>query len=168
MKINLEFENARDMFEQLPRFAALISFSGQFASFTEKQGEASTKVQLNAPDLPIIEQPAPEQKTVHPTNSMTAEEAGQRIEKAYDVAEAVNALSEPAPEKAEPTPETKPEEKPVKDVDVRAALNQLIKAGKRDKVKEILSSFKADNFSGLNPDDYWLVLAMAQEALNDG
>jgi len=171
MKITLEFDSPKEYFEQLPRFAALMNFSGKFADFTPKpQGDADT--QIEDPDLPQIERVS-DKVTVHTdtVKGKTKEEVGDLINKALDTAEAMGATSQP--EESKPDPEPK-QEKPkaskpeVKDVDVRKGLSELIKSGKRDKVKEILGSFGAGNFTALDPKDYGDVLAKIKEALNGG
>lgn len=118
MKITLEFDNIESFFSQLPRFAALMNFSGQFANITQKP-KKSTEPDLEEPDLPVIEHPAPGVTRVHGTKSETAEEAGKKIEAAYDAAEAAEvaagpAKSEPAQEQAEDSeePEAAPEAPP--------------------------------------------------------
>lgn len=110
MKITLEFENISDFFSQLPRFAALMNFSGQFANITQKQ-KTDTEAHLEAPDLPVIEHPETGVTRVHGTKTETAEQAGRKIEAAYDAAEATEAAApweakEPADEAEAPeTPE---------------------------------------------------------------
>lgn len=175
MKIILEFDSSKEYFEQLPRFAALMNFSGQFADFKPKQDDAET--QIDDPDLPRIER-AQDKLKVHADSvkSKTKEEVGDLISKAYDTAEAMGATQ---PEQAaEPEPEAPNQEKPpkqekaakpaVKDTEVRKAMNELIKAGKRDKVKEILSEYGAENFTGLKPEHYADVLAKTKEVLGNG
>lgn len=175
MKITLEFDSPKEYFEQLPRFAALMNFSGQFADFKAKpQGEAET--QIEDPDLPRIER-TPDKLTVHAgsVKGKTKEEVGDLINKAYDTAEAIGATTEPeqqktAPEQAKPEQDgaSKANKPKAKDVDVRKALNELIKSGKRDKVKEILGSFGAEKFTELKPECYDDILATIKEALKDG
>lgn len=176
MKITLEFDSPKEYFEQLPRFAALMNFSGQFADFKAKpQGEADT--QIEDPDLPRIER-APDKLTVHAgsVKGKTKEEVGDLINKAYDTAEAIGATTQPEQQKAVPeqSEPLKQEEAPkvdkpkAKDVDVRKALNELIKSGKRDKVKEILGSFGAEKFTELKPECYDDILAKIKEELKNG
>lgn len=172
MKITLEFDSPKEYFEQLPRFAALMNFSGQFADFKAKpQGEADTLIE--DPDLPRIER-APDKLTVHAgsVKGKTKEEVGDLINKAYDTAEAIGATAQP--EQPEQSESPKQEEAPkankpkAKDVDVRKALNELIKSGKRDKVKEILGSFGAEKFTELKPECYDDILAKIKEELKNG
>ena len=201
MKIVLEFDNIESFFSQLPRFASLMNFSGQFANITQKP-KTATEPTLDEPDLPVIERPEPGVTRVHGTKTETAEEAGKKIETAYDAAAAAEVAAGPAkpeeqaeeaeapeelteaPPKAQrggkgkkstekPTPAEEPAQAPpeaaqeVKDTDVRKVMNKLIKAGKRDTVKTILSSFGAANFTALKPKDYAAVLKKAKEALED-
>lgn len=176
MKITLEFDSPKEYFEQLPRFAALMNFSGQFADFKAKpQGEADT--QIEDPDLPRIER-TPDKLTVHAgsVKNKTKEEVGDLINKAYDTAEAIGATAQPEQEKSkseQPEPPKQDEapkaDKPkVKDADVRKALSELIKSGKRDKVKEILVAYGAEIFTDLKPKFYDEVLKKAEEALKNG
>lgn len=177
MKITLEFDSPKEYFEQLPRFAALMNFSGQFADFKAKpQGDADA--QIEDPDLPRIER-TPDKLTVH-TDSVkgkTKEEVGDLINKAYDTAEAMGATAQPEQQKAEPTQNAappkqedaqKPDKPAVKDTDVRKALSLLIKSGKRDKVKEILESYGAESFTALKPEHYGEVLDKVNEVLGNG
>lgn len=172
MKITLEFDSPKEYFEQLPRFAALMNFSGQFADFKAKpQGEVDT--QIEDPDLPKIDR-TPDKLTVHAgsVKSKTKEEVSDLINKAYDTAEAIGATSTPEPKPEPPkaeTEKTKEAEKPkVKDTDVRKALSDLIKSGKRDKVKEILTSYGAESFTALDEKHYGDVLAKVKEELGNG
>lgn len=176
MKITLEFDSPKEYFEQLPRFAALMNFSGQFADFKAKpQGEADT--QIEDPDLPWIER-TPDKLTVHAgsVKNKTKEEVGDLINKAYDTAEAIGATAQPEQEKTKPESSEPPKQdeapkadKPkVKDADVRKALSELIKSGKRDKVKEILVAYGAEIFTDLKPKFYDEVLKKAEEALKNG
>ncbi len=170
MKIMLEFDGSKEFIEQLPKFAALINFSGQFAKFKDD-------AQLEDPDLPQTER-TPDKLTVHAgsVKSKTKEEVGDLINKAYDTAEALGATAQPEQEKAKPERAEPPkqEEAPkvdkpkAKDVDVRKALNELIKSGKRDKVKEILGSFGAEKFTELKPESYDDILAKIKEELKNG
>ena len=74
MKIVLEFDNIESFFSQLPRFASLMNFSGQFANITQKP-KTATEPTLDEPDLPVIERPEPGVTRVHGTKTETAEEA---------------------------------------------------------------------------------------------
>ena len=102
MKIVLEFENISDFFTQLPRFATLMNFSGQFANITKKP-KSDSEPTLEEPDLPVIEHPEEGVTRVHGTKTETAEQAGKKIEAAYDAAEATE-VAAPKPAK-EPTDE---------------------------------------------------------------
>lgn len=95
MKIVLEFENISDFFSQLPRFAALMNFSGQFANITKKPKDGTDPV-LEEPDLPVIEYPGEGVTRVHGTKTETAEQAGKKIEAAYDAAAANEVAAGPA------------------------------------------------------------------------
>lgn len=104
MKIVLEFDNIESFFSQLPRFAALMNFSGQFANITQKP-KKNTDPNLEEPDLPVIEYPENGATRVHGTKTQTAEQAGKKIEAAYDAAAAAELAAGPAkddePEEAE-------------------------------------------------------------------
>lgn len=194
MKVILEFENIGDFFTQLPRFASLMNFSGQFANITQRP-KAETEQVLGETELPAVDV-AEGVTRVGGTKAETATEAGKKIEAAYDAAEAAEAAaplpSEDPPEAprkaAKPGKAGKPKkpaeaadgpteaapeapEAPaarVTDADVRKALNALIKAGKRDDVKAILKGFGAGNFSQLDAGQYPEVLKKAEEALKNG
>ena len=71
MKIVLEFDNIESFFSQLPRFASLMNFSGQFANITQKP-KTATEPTLDEPDLPVIERPEPGVTRVHGTKTETA------------------------------------------------------------------------------------------------
>ncbi len=193
MKVILEFENIGDFFTQLPRFASLMNFSGQFANITQRP-KAETEPTLGETELPVVDV-AEGVTRVGGTKAETAAEAGKKIEAAYDAAEAAEAAApwsedaSEAPRKgAKPGKASKPKkpaeaadgpaeaaqdapEAPaarVTDADVRKALNALIKAGKRDDVKAILKGFGAGNFSQLDAGQYPEVLKKAEEALKNG
>lgn len=193
MKVILEFENIGDFFTQLPRFASLMNFSGQFANITQRP-KAETETALGETELPVVDV-AEGVTRVGGTKAETATEAGKKIEAAYDAAEAAEAAapwSEDAPEAPRKGAKTGKASKPKKpaetadgpteaapdapetpaarvtDADVRKALNALIKAGKRDDVKAILKGFGAGNFSQLDAGQYPEVLKKAEEALKNG
>ncbi|MBO5917381.1 MAG: hypothetical protein J6Q14_01270 [Oscillospiraceae bacterium] len=112
-----------------------------------------------AGDAPGLVKPEGQESTETPAEDAPGRaKAGARKKagKSPDPAEAASEAHQ-TPAEAEP-----------KDVDVRAALNRLIKAGKRDAVKAILNEYGADNFTKLKPADYKSVLEKAREALGDG
>lgn len=105
--------------------------------------------------------------TFAPGGSDDPEDAPEPVKKPKGKKKAAPEPTE-APEEAEesqPTENTTPPEKAVQkatDADVRAALNALIKKGRRDAVKKILKSFGAANFSGLSADHYNDAIDVAQ------
>lgn len=195
MKITLEFTNIENFFTELPRFAALMNFSGQFASFDHvKKSELVSN--LEEPELPGAKK-NPDGTTMFsgtPEQLEKAKEAGGIVNKTNDMLDkrkkeaaakkAEKKAEEPAQEAqdapdedqaANTTPEEeKPAEKPkaaasdgVKDTDVRKILNKLIKSGHRDEVKTILAEFGAPNFSKLDEKNFAAVIAKAKEVLEN-
>lgn len=66
-------------------------------------------------------------------------------------------------------PDEEPEaEKPkaIKAEDVRAVLNDVVKAKGREAVKELFKNFGAANFTKVKPEDYEALLKAAEEVLN--
>lgn len=189
MKINLEFENADKFFSELPKFAALIGIANEFASFTYvKKGDTSpvlnpvdVKVYRDADNVVHISGASKEatdeahDKIAKALDNGVAFVKGQQssdekpaesTDKASEKAEAVNSPAEEEKTETDPTETPQEASGEVKDTDVRAALNKLIKGGKRDKVSEILKEFGAKNFSGLKAKDYAAVVEKAKEAAN--
>jgi len=187
MKINLEFENAEKFFSELPKFAALIGIANEFASFTYVKKGDSTPV-LNPVNVKVYRDA---DNIVHITSpdEATNDEAHDKIKNALENGTAfiegqksskktAETVEKPS-EETEPDKNTAKEEKPAekaatapteasaKDTDVRAALNVLIKSGKRDAVQTILKEFGAKNFSGLKEKDYAAVIEKAKEAANE-
>lgn len=197
MKITLEFTNIENFFTELPRFAALMNFSGQFASFDHvKKSELVSN--LEEPILPEANRGhsenttriagTPEQldkvnaagdiadKTVDMIDKKKKEAAAKKTAKKKAEEEAQE--SQDAPEEdqaANSTPEEeKPAQKPaaaasgaVKDTDVRKVLNKLIKSGHREEVKTILAEFGAPNFSKLDERHFAAVIEKAKEVLGN-
>lgn len=195
MKITLEFTNTENFFSELPRFAALMNFSGQFASFDH--GKKSELVSsLEEPVLPeafpdqetggtrVAGTPEQLQKTEAPdkvaketTDMLEQRKAAAAEKKAAKKAAAAaqEAKNEPEEAKAKNSApeEEKPAQKPtasssgaVKDTDVRKMLNKLIKSSHRDDVKQILAEFGAANFSALDEKDFTAVIEKAKEVLS--
>ena len=48
--------------------------------------------------------------------------------------------------------------------EVRAELSKLSRAGKTSVVKQLLAGFGVSKLSDVNPRDYWVLMAQAQEA----
>ena len=193
MKITLEFTNIENFFSELPRFAALMNFSDQFASFDHvKKSELVSS--LEEPVLPeafrgetggtrVAGTPEQLQKTEAPdkvaketTDMLEQRKAAAAEKKAAKKAAAAaqEAKNEPEEAKAKNSApeEEKPAQKPaaaasgaVKDTDVRKILNKLIKSGHRDEVKAILAEFGAANFSALDEKDFAAVIEKAKEVL---
>lgn len=78
-----------------------------------------------------------------------------------------NAVAEPDPE-----PDTEPAEEPAEEpqkeetytlVDVRGKLSELTKAGKKDKVQELIKSFGVDKLSQIPSDKYAEMMEKAGE-----
>ncbi|MCH4062999.1 MAG: hypothetical protein LKG48_04635 [Lachnospiraceae bacterium] len=167
MKITLEFSNTEEFYRDLPKFAALTGFSGQFANFSHvKKGDTVAK--LEDPDLPeVVEKDGT--KYVRQTQDQK-----EKLEAAAAVSDAVKAAEktkkkEPAadplagnmnpPEEAAPAePEKKPEapkQEAAPDItEVRKVLHAVIKAGHRDEMKALLEKLGAANVTNLDPDKY--------------
>lgn len=58
-------------------------------------------------------------------------------------------------------------EKPLTLEEIRAELSKLSRAGKTSVVKQLLGKFQASKLSDVNPNQYWTLMAMAQEANKD-
>lgn len=193
MKITLEFTNIENFFSELPRFAALMNFSGQFASLDHvKKSELVSS--LEEPVLPeafrgetggtrVTGTPEQLQKTEAPdkvaketTDMLEQRKAAAAEKKAAKKAAAAAQEAKNEPEEAKAKNSAPEEEKPVqkpaaaasgavKDTDVRKMLNKLIKSGHRDDVKQILAEFGAANFSALDEKDFAAVIEKAKEVL---
>lgn len=190
MRISLEFDNMEKFFNELPRFAALVGFSGQFATFTHVK-KPETVPSLDQPDLPTVTQDA-NGITITATASHTPEEnAAAKVSNATkdalhiprtDIGDKpftdlmAAKTTDNGSEGTEAGKDTPAEEKPakstdkgakraVKDTDVRKALSAIIKAGKREKVAELLGEFGAENFTGLKEKDYAAVVEKADAIL---
>ena len=175
MKISLEFENAEKFFMELPKFAALIGFSGQFADF-EHVKKPDTTSQLRTPELPKISVNADGSHTLTGTDSQigkvakAAVEAGlartgtEKVpESPQNTQNAVTGESSADTVKASaartevadviPKPVDPPKDNP--DIAaVRRVLHAKIKAGHKDEMKALLSRLGAENVSSLNPDKF--------------
>ena len=66
--------------------------------------------------------------------------------------------------KGEAPPAAKEEAPPLTLEEVRAELSKLSRAGKTSVVKQLLAGFGVSKLSDVNPRDYWLLMAQAQEA----
>ena len=176
MKITLEFTDIEKFFVELPRFAALISMAGKFASF-DKVKASGLESLLQEPDLPEVRRAkdgtkiatgSPEQVDELKAAQKAAADALKAMTeesttpKAADPSEAPEELEKTAQKKKKPAEASGGD---VKDTDVRAMLNQLIKAGHRDDVKTLLTSFGAENFSKLAPEHYATVMTWGRELL---
>lgn len=182
MKINLEFNNTEEFFDQLPKFAALINFSGQFANIT-KGPKLDVEMRLDAPNLPEIDH-LPDRKRVNASDTVNGKAAAEAVEKAFAEAEAMGAAK---PSKVKPEDRIKPSDEPEAEAEqdaeqeptpapgakpatvdaptVRKALNELIKAGKREKIKKILGKYGAERFTELAAEHYAEVLEKVAETL---
>ena len=148
MKIKLEFESIQDFFEELPKFAKAVNFSGQFVTVNDGK--------LEDPDLPPVEKTTNGVK-VHTEGNAAAK---AKIEAAMDANDAID---------NKPKAETPKADAPKIDIsEVRAAMAKLVKGGKREKAREILDAYGAENVTKLNEYSYAEVLAKIEEALNDG
>ena len=167
MKITLEFNNIEEFYKDLPKFAALTEFSGQFANFSHvKKGDTVAK--LEDPDLPeVVERdgtkyvrqtPDQKEKLEAAAAVSDAVKAAEKTKKKEPVADPLAGNMNP-PEKAAPAePEKKPEapkQQAAPDItEVRKVLHAVIKAGHRDEMKALLEKLGAANVTNLDPDKY--------------
>ena len=167
MKITLEFNNIEEFYKDLPKFAALTEFSGQFANFSHvKKGDTVAK--LEDPDLPeVVERdgtkyvrqtPKKKKKLEAAAAVSDAVNAAEKTKKKEPVADPLAGNMNP-PEKAAPAePEKKPEapkQEATPDItEVRKTLHAVIKAGHRDEVKDLLAKLGAANVTSLDPGKY--------------
>lgn len=178
MKITLEFNDVEKFFVELPRFAALMSMAGEFASFDKIKAQGLEAL-LQEADLPEISKSADGAKL-----ATGSPESVEKLKEAQSAAiDAVNAMTKDGraeqPEQAEEPPfeedpkkSTPKNKKPaegqteaVRDTDVRKMLNKLIKSGHRDDVKSLLAEFGAANFSKLNEKYFAEVMKRGQKIL---
>lgn len=173
MKITLEFNNAEEFYNDLPKFAALTGFSGQFAHFTRgKKGDTAPK--LEEPDLPEIFE-KDDQKYVRITKEQRDKlsAAGEVVRAMTDAKlakegqphEGQSGPTDPDPKKApieamnppegatkpEPKPEEKPAEKAaeISEAEVKKALTWLARKDHKDDVRSILNAAGVRNFPEL-------------------
>lgn len=167
MKITLEFSNTEEFYRDLPKFAALTGFSGQFANFSHvKKGDTVAK--LEDPDLPeVVERggtkyvrqtPDQKEKLEAAAAVSDAVKAAEKTKKKEPVTDPLAGNMNP-PEKATPAePEKKPEapkQEATPDItEVRKTLHAVIKAGHRDEVKDLLAKLGAANVTSLDPGKY--------------
>lgn len=159
MKITLEFENAEKFVTELPRFAELMGFAGQFASFTHVS-KPSTEPVLDAPDLPNVEKTNDARKVTGTPEQLEKISSAIKKEKTKEAPTSEAKPAQKAPEKKQPDKSEDKEEKHVsgsanaatpalKETDVRKKCNALIQTGHRDDLKALLRGFEAENFSAL-------------------
>lgn len=171
MKVTLEFENAEKFFLELPKFAKLIGYASQFATF-DHVDRAKSEAILQDPAVKVNAAQVPMEKPVTKVEAETEDaiEAPEEPPEEPKVMKKSPAKSEKPQEtaKAKPQEAAKDSETPTaKDTDVRKVFNRLIKSGKRDKVSEILKAHDAENFSGLDPKYYAAAIKAAKEALGE-
>ena len=161
MKIEIEPVNGkpftRDQKEALRR--VLIEFVKDPAAFEQSPEVVAERVKaglsVDRTDLGR-EEPAQE----------AAPEATASPDKPKNAKAGVNTSPEEKPTETPTEPQTAPESieaEEVKDAQVRAAFNKLMKNGRRDAVARVLKSFKAKNFSGLDPANYGKALKLATD-----
>lgn len=93
---------------------------------------------------------------------------------AEEISKALDEIKEEEKKEVEKLPFGEPDEEPeaekpkaIKAEDVRAVLNDVVKAKGREAVKELFKSFGAANFTKVKPEDYEALLEAAKEVLND-
>lgn len=189
MKISLEFTSMRDLLTSFPKFAELIGGEGsrdeRFAAaladdakplvinVTPTDGKPFTEEEKEAVKGAIVE-------GLKPTRSseQKADEGVPFDETPQEPASEPEAVQEP-PKKAKASkskaekekpasePAAKPDAPAPKETEVRKVFNALIQGGKRDKLKEILESFGASNFSSLKKEHYAAAIQKAQAELGE-
>ena len=170
MKITLEFSNTEEFYRDLPKFAALTGFSGQFANFSYvKKGDTVAK--LEDPDLPeVVEKdgtkyvrqtPDQKEKLEAAAAVSDAVKAAEKTKKKEPVADPLagnmNLPEEAAPAEPEKKPEAPKQEatEATPDItEVRKVLHAVIKAGHRDEVKDLLAKLGAANVTSLDSGKY--------------
>ena len=93
---------------------------------------------------------------------------------AEEISKALDEIKEEEKKEVEKLPFGEPDEEPeaekpkaIKAEDVRAVLNDVVKAKGREAVKELFKSFGAANFTKVKPEDYEALLEASKEVLND-
>lgn len=152
MKITLEFNSLSDLLKELPRLSRVIETPEDSEGFVEiataDEAERDRKLKIGSaksdtePEEHVQTKQMPAEKPSKPKAEKNKPKAEEADEPPFDVVSAT---------------------------EVRAALNELMKASRRDAVKAILSSFGADNFSGLKAADYGATLdkAKAVKSMSD-
>ena len=177
MKISIEFSNMRDMLTSLPKFAALIGGEGtpeeRFAAALADDPKSVVLKVTPTDGKPITDEEKENIKTA------VAKGLEQTRTEAQDDAVTATETAQDAPKKEKTEKSKAKKEKPSNEavaktdagapteIEVRKVFNDLIKAGKRDKLKEILDSFGASNFSGLGPDNYAEAIKKARAELGE-
>lgn len=176
MKITLEFNNIEEFYKDLPKFAALTEFSGQFANFSHIK-KADTVAKLEDPDLPeviekdgekFVKQTAEQKKKVDAAAAVAdavkdAEKTKKKEPVADPLAGNMNPPEEAAPEEPEKKPEAPKQEATPDITEVRKTLHAVIKAGHRDEVKDLLAKLGAKNVTSLDRGKYTEFIAEAKK-----
>lgn len=178
MKISIEFTSMRDLLCSFPKFAELIGGEGtrdeRFAAalegdpapltirLTPTDGKPITDEEREGVKAAIVEELA---KTRLPEASEAPAEKAQEDAEAAEPAKPTK--SKAKAEKPANEAKSKPAGDSPKEEDVRKKFNELIQSGKRDKLKEILESFGASNFSGLKAEDYAAAIEKAKAELGE-
>lgn len=172
MKITLEFKNEEDFFKSLPRFASLIGFAGQFATFKHAKGSDEVPV-LEDPKLPeAVKTSAGVEVTATP-DDMAKVKAADAVRQAVNKAEEAKAEETSAPKKEAPQTAKEPaqtKEKQGAEItkeQVKKSLTWLARAGHKDDVREILKHFGARNFPEFEkqPQSYAEAYKMANQKI---
>ena len=192
MKISLEFTSMRDLLTSFPKFAELIGGDGsseeRFAAaladdvkplvinVTLTDGKPITEDEKEAIKGAIVESLKPTRSSEQgapktdegvpfdetPQESASKQEAAQEPPKKAKTSKSKAENEKPASE-----PAAKPDVPAPKETEVRKVFNALIQGGKRDKLKEILESFGASNFSSLKTEHYAAAIQKAQAELGE-
>ncbi len=193
MKISLEFTSMRDLLTSFPKFAELIGGEGsrdeRFAAaladdakplvinvtptdgkpFTEEEEKEAVKGAIVEGLKPTrsTEQEAPKTDEGVPFDEAPQESASKPEATQEPPKKAKASKSKAEKEKPASEPAAKPDAPAPKETEVRKVFNALIQSGKRDKLKEILESFGASNFSSLKTEHYAATIQKAQAELGE-
>ena len=178
MKISIEFTSMRDLLTSLPKFVELIGGEGTPEERFAKALDEDCK-SLNVKVTPTDGKPLTGEEVQNVKDAIVEGLAKTRLSESEasetPVSKPEQAQSKPEKEKtgeskgkvAKPENEAKSKTETAvpKEADVRKVFNALIQSGKRDKLKEILKSFGASNFSSLKPEHYAEAIKKAQAEL---
>lgn len=179
MKITLEFNNMKDLLDQMPKFAQLVSGDAPAEERIEAAlADDPTALIMKITPVDGIPFTEDQKEAIKATIGQYVDTA--RIEKIEKLREELTpqAVTEPVPEapeekptmnppeeeKAEEPAETKADEAPAAtETSARKALNDLVKARGNAAVKLIFHELGAKNFQDLKEDQYATAIERAEK-----